>query len=278
MIVRHFRQSLLWPLQLMPRHASVADPLRPWQHLLAQVGCPWREVIDEYTGDPSGFHERHYNEFITFLPYVQRFLYGEGARRGAGGRTGGASSLHVLRRHDVARLRVRLRPDAEPIELQVRHVDLCFFYDVDVVLLNVELHADNLPLAVAQEVLYRVGRGYPPGWDEAGYGLHTTAESVWLGHDGQELSVGDSRHRERFLAHVATHRAPRLVAHWQWLLEPMLPDDGDDDDGAVDVLRYRQLEFHRMPVAAYLAVDDPQALTRADFVRLGLVAGPGVAA
>ncbi|MEY8875067.1 MAG: hypothetical protein AB9M60_01045, partial [Leptothrix sp. (in: b-proteobacteria)] len=50
------------------------------------------------------------------------------------------------------------------------------------------------------------------------------------------------------------------------------------DDGAVDVLRYRQLEFHRMPVAAYLAVDDPQALTRADFVRLGLVAGPGVAA
>jgi phage terminase large subunit len=39
---------------------------------------PWCEVVDEYTGDASGhFQERHYNEFVTFLPYVQRFLYGE---------------------------------------------------------------------------------------------------------------------------------------------------------------------------------------------------------
>ena len=30
-----------------------------------------------------------------------------------------------------------------------------------------------------------------------------------------------------------------------------------------------------MPVMAYLAMDDARALTRADFVRLGLVTGPG---
>ena len=30
-----------------------------------------------------------------------------------------------------------------------------------------------------------------------------------------------------------------------------------------------------MPVLAYLAMDDARALTRADFVRLGLVTGPG---
>lgn len=40
-------------------------------------------------------------------------------------------------------------------------------------------------------------------------------------------------------------------------------------------LRYRQIEYHRMPLTAYLALDDPQALTRKDFIRLGLVTGAG---
>ena len=63
--VRHFRQILLWPLRLMPpaRRATAAVPHRtPWQ-ILRELGeaSPWREVVDEYTGDPARFHERHYN-------------------------------------------------------------------------------------------------------------------------------------------------------------------------------------------------------------------------
>ncbi|ACB35974.1 conserved hypothetical protein [Leptothrix cholodnii SP-6] len=273
-LVRQFRQSLLWPLQLMPRE-GVADPLRPWKHLLhAMPGSPWREVIDEYTGDPEDFHERHYNEFVTFLPYVQRFLYGEGAERGAGGRTGGASSMHVLRRHDVARVRLQLTEAAEPIELKVEHVDLYFFYDVDVIALNVEVSARDLPLNVAQEVLYRFGRGYPPGWDAQGRGLHCPADAMWIGHQGEVLARTDANQRDAFLSYVATHRAPRLAAHWRWLLEPLVPDQAD----LPGALRYRQIEFHRMPVTAYLALDDPRELSRADFVRLGLVSGQGVVA
>src|SRR5499426_318153 len=42
-------------------------------------------------------------------------------------------------------------------------------------------------------------------------------------------------------------------------------------------LRYRPVEYHRMPVMGYLAVDRLSALTRADFVRLGLVMPPGPA-
>jgi hypothetical protein len=38
-------------------------------------------------------------------------------------------------------------------------------------------------------------------------------------------------------------------------------------------LRYRQIEYYRMPMMGYLAVDDPRALSREDFVRLGLVTG-----
>jgi hypothetical protein len=40
-------------------------------------------------------------------------------------------------------------------------------------------------------------------------------------------------------------------------------------------VRYRQLEYHRMPTMAFLAVDDVDALTRADWVRLGLLTPPG---
>jgi hypothetical protein len=51
-----------------------------------------------------------------------------------------------------------------------------------------------------------------------------------------------------------------------------LVSDHSEREGA---LRYRQIEYYRMPLMAYLAVDDPRALTRSDFVRLGLVAGAG---
>ena len=271
-IVRHFRQSLLWPLQLMPREGSRSER-RPWEQLLdASTSHPWREVFDEYTGQASGFHERHYNEFVTFLPYVQRFLYGDGSARGGRGRTGGASSMRVLRRDDVAQVRLVLQPGGEPVVLAVEHIDLYFFYDVDVLMLNVEVHADDLPLSVAQELLYRFGRGYPPGWDDEGRGLHCAAVVEWLDLRGQVLAASDAGDRDAFLSFVARHRAPRLAAHWRWLLQPLVPDQEDEARGP---LRFRQIEYHRMPVMGYLAVDDPTQLSRADFVRLGLVAGRG---
>ncbi|MDZ7857384.1 hypothetical protein [Sphaerotilus sp.] len=272
-MVRHFRQSLLWPLHLMPREGERAGR-PPWETLLdgAAGGVqPWRVVVDEYTGEASGFHERHYNEFVTFLPYVQRFLYGDGSARGGRGRTGGASSMQVLRRDDVRQVRLTLQAESPPVVLAVEHVDLYFFYDVDVVMLNVEVCADDLPLAVAQELLYRFGRGYPPGWDGEGRGLHCAAAVEWLGADGQVLAASDAGDRDAFLSFVARHRAPRLAAHWRWLLQPLVPDQED----AVGPLRFRQIEYHRMPVMAYLAVDDPVQLSRADFVRLGLVSGQG---
>src|SRR3954462_12869561 len=73
--VRQFRQVLLWPLRLMTAEDA---PGPPWHMLRDMPGSPWQEVVDEYTGEAGGFHERHYNEFVAFLPYVQRFLYGEG--------------------------------------------------------------------------------------------------------------------------------------------------------------------------------------------------------
>ncbi len=269
--VRHLRHVLLWPLRLMAHDSAPGRP--PWQ-VLRDLGeaSPWREVVDEYTGDPAQFHERHYNEFVTFLPYVQRFLFGEGrSQRLAGDADDAGAPMRVFRRHDVARLRATTRAGAAPVELRVVHVDLYFFFDVDVVLLNLEVEADDLDLHTAQELLYRFGRGYPPGWDAQGQPLHCLAGAEWLAADGRVLAQSDAQHRDLYLAHVAEHRAPRIAAHWAWLLQPLVADHS----GAEGALRYRQIEYYRMPMMAYLALDDPRALSRSDFVRLGLVTGAG---
>ncbi len=273
-VVRHFRQVLLWPLRVMPQEPDTGHP--PW-HALRELGAasPWREQSDEYSGEHQTFHERHYHEFVTFLPYVQRFLYGEGRSTRADdmdaeGAYSGAP-MRIFRRRDVAAVRVRTRADAPPLTLRVQHVDLYFFFDVDVVLLNVEVEADELALSQAQELMYRFGRGYPPGWDAKGEPLHCLSMAEWLAADGTVLARSDAHEREAFLAHVAEHRAPRLSAHWAWLLQPLVADHAAPE-GA---LRVRQIEYYRMPTMAYLALDDPRALSRNDWVRLGLVTGAG---
>ncbi|MEX8519431.1 MAG: hypothetical protein AB3X44_13045 [Leptothrix sp. (in: b-proteobacteria)] len=267
--VRHMRQVLLWPLRLMPVSAAGGHGQRPWE-LLQALGdsSPWQEWIDEYTGSPERFHERHYSEFVTFLPYVQQFLYGEGGSRGG---ALAESSMRVFRRRDVAAVRLQARRDAAPLVLQVVHVNLYFFYDVDVMLLEVEVRADDLSLAQAQELLYRFGRAYPSGWDADGEPLHSLTAVDWLGADGRVLASSDAQQREGYLSYVAQHRAPRIASHWDFLLQPLVPDHAERD-GA---LRYRQIAYYRMPVLAYLALDEPQALSRSDFVRLGLVTGAG---
>lgn len=271
--VHQMRQVLLWPLRLMPGSGLDQTSRRPWEVLQALGdSSPWRKVIDEFNGDAANFHERHYNEFVTFLPYVQRFLYGEARSGGGGGRgDSGEAGMRVFRRSDVAQVRVTSRAGAEPLLLEVIHVDLYFFYDVDVVMLNIEVGASNLPLAQAQDVLYRFGRGYPAGWDDEGQALHCMHQVEWLDAQGKPLSVSDAQHRDAFLAHVCEKRAPRIASHWKFLLEPLVYDPVAEP-GA---LRYRQIEYYRMPVMAYLSVADPQALSRDDFIRLGHVMGNG---
>ena len=85
------------------------------------------------------------------------------------------------------------------------------------------------------------------------------------------LARSDYERREKHLAFVCQHRSPGIASHWEWLLRPMV----QHHSGEVGIVRYRQLEYHRMPTMAYLAVDEIDALTRADWVRLALVAPAG---
>ena len=269
-IVRHFRQILLWPLQIM--HARVREPhISKYWELLEAMGdeCPWREVDDEF-GDPDDFQERHYKEFITFLPYVQRFLYGEGV--GCEGQSGyGKSPIRVFRRRDIARMKVILDEQAPPLLFHVAHVDLHFFYDLDVVILVVEFFANDIPLLLAEDVLFKVGRAYPAFWEANGQGGQCPYRVEWLSAAGETLAVSDYENRRKYLRFVCQHRSPNVAAHWEYLLWPLALYHSDREG----VIRYRQIEYHRMPLLAYLSFNDPQALTRGDFARLALVAKAG---
>lgn len=268
--VRQFREILLWPLQLEPL-APEGQIQKHWELLTKLPGGEvWSEVVDEYDCDPREFQERHYSEFVTFLPTVQRFLYGEG-REGAVHSRPTASSIRVFRRRDISRVRLVLHEGAAPIELEIAHVDLYFFYDVDVVLLAVEVIGRDLPLPQVHELLFRFGRAYPPYWGSDTRGATCPHRTEWLDASGAVLACSDFNDRAKYLEFVCEHRAPRIGAHWAFAMRPLVLHSADEPGK----LRYRQLEYYRMPLMAYLAVDDMTRVTRADYVRLALVTGPG---
>ena len=271
-VVRQFRQVLLWPLQLMPL-AEGGQIHRHWQ-LIAAAGPsnPWHEVDDEFTGDPHDFQERHYAEFVNFLPYVQRVLYGEGKGISTYAfEPSSESPIRVFRRDDVRGVRIQITKTSAPIELRIAHVDLYFFFDLDIVIPVIEVFGTSLGLEVAQNILFRFGRSYPPYWEADGRGAHCPWSVEWLGANGESLAHSDYGRRDKYLAFVCEHRSPTVAAHWEWLLQPMV----QHHSAQPGPVRYRQLEYHRMPTMAYLALDEVDALTRADWVRLGLVSAPG---
>jgi hypothetical protein len=267
--VKHLRQILLWPVYLLPldENAPIQDH---WEHLATpSPDNPWREIDDEF-GDPGEFQIRHYNEFVTFLPPVQRFLYGQGLGRVVR-KVYGESPIKTMRRNDVARVRVTLDKGDEPVMLEIAHVDLYFFFDIDIAILAVEVVTNDLSFDRAQELLFRFGRAYPAYWDESGRGGHCPWKVEWLSAVDDVLAVSDYENREKFLSFVCRHRAPCIASHWEYLLNPLALYHSDKKGE----IRYRQLEYYRMPYMTLLAVEDVAKLSRADSIRLALGNEPG---
>jgi len=260
---------VLWPLQLVPEKET-GKLQRHWEALGAiERENLWHEVIEEFHCDPEDFRERSYREFVTFLPFVQRFLYGSKVGMDPARREG-EPSLRIYRRRDIRKV-VITYGDGSSLTFNVGHIDLYFFLDADIALLAFELFIDDLPLDRAQDTMFRFGRAYPGFWDETGEGANCPRRVEWLDAEGAVRAVSDYGERRRYLEHVARHRTARLAAHWEYLLEPLLPADSEQ----IGSLRFRPLEYYRMPFLAYLAVDEPKALSRADFVRLALATQPG---
>jgi len=266
-VVRHIHQVALWPLQLMPLRPDV-QVQRHWEAFDAMpVPHQWRELRDRFGGDSGEFQESHYREFVTFLPYVQRFLYGASAGQESSRHR--EPSMRVFRRTDVALARLSF-VDGEVVDFRIAHVDLYFFLDADIAILAFGMHTNDLPLPRAQDALFRFGRAYPGSWDDTGCGGNCLQRVEWLDHSGKVLARSDYENRAKFLEHVAQHRSPCIASHWEFLLRPLELEE----PGCKALLRYRLLEYYRMPMMAYVAVDEPTALSRGDFVRLCLFTQP----
>ena len=266
--VKELRHILLWPLHIEPNFSGEGEAkIRATLAGTAEQPSPWTPLADEFTANAEEFQERHYKEFVTFLPYVQRFLYGESrsARRAADDPPSEASVV-IFRRRDVTQLRIVLQRGQPALQLNLAHIDLYFFQDLNIALLNVELIGQNLSLHTTLDLLHRFGRAYPAGWDDAGDGLHNTYSVEWLDASGNVLVASDSAHREKYLSFVCKHRAPAVAVHWDYLLRPLILDQSDEE-GA---LRYSLIEVYRMPFMAYLALDNPRTLSRNDFMQIAL--------
>jgi hypothetical protein len=255
----------------MPVDASTSPPSRYWD-LFDPLHAEnrWREVEKTFGENPDAFRERYYKEFVTFLPYVQRFLYGESP--GEDTSSGyGLSPIRVFRRNDIASVRMTFDERTGPVTFVAEAVELYFFYDIDIVILRVEVAADDLPLPMVQQALFSFGRAYPAFWDSRGRAGQCLQKVEWLAADGSSLAGSDYDDREKFLKFFSRRHTPVIAHHWEFLLRPMSLYHSERPG----VLRYRQIEYHRMPLMAYLAFDEPRELTRGDFVRLALVTKPG---
>lgn len=258
-VVREFRHTLLWPLQLR-RIRSEHGFAHPWEALKANPG-PWKSVKDNLLADDDSC-QLGYREFVYFLPYVQRFLYGFGE---ADGKT--PASLHVFKRDDIASVRVRLHQDSAPVELAVARLRLIFFYDVDIAVLAFEVQARDLPLADAVDMMDRFGRPYPPSWESDTQAAHCTFGVELLDGEGRLVSASDYGDREKYLTLVRDIKQTPLSMHWESLLKPMVPAYLGGGP-----LQYYQIENKRIPIMSYLSFDEPRELTRGDFARIAFAA------
>jgi hypothetical protein len=263
-VVHHFRQIVFWPLQLITTGDRAG-----YQILEDMKDAPWNAQGDKFGTAEEIFGERHYREFVSFLPQVQRFLYGDSRSKNSKFSENDIS-MRVFQRHDIKGVRITLDLDMAPVTCDVVHTGLFFFYDVDAVILVCEIAANNIPLSTAQKLMQRFGRAYPAGWREDGWPIHCPVLVEWLGEDGHVLAMSDYHNRPRFLQFVDERRAACIASHWEYLLHPLT----NDAECEVSPLRLREIEYYRMPVMSYLALDKLDALTQADYIALALATAP----
>ena len=163
--------------------------------------------------------------------------------------------MRVFRRRDIAAVRVVTHAGAEPVRLEVARRPASSSISTWSCL-NLEVHASDLPLAQANELLYRFGRGYPSGWDAQGHHCTAWPASSGFGAAGgaRAFGLGPAGGLPPMSPSTARRASPRTG--------PTSRAAGGGSLRPRGALRYRQIEYYRMPLMAYLAVDDPRSLAQ----------------
>ncbi len=264
---------------------------------IAQWGC-WDEAaglfdrLDGLPPDPfcqlDGISRQdivRYGENVFYHPFVQRFLYGHGDNQ---------TPVRVWqRKNGPARLRLRLMEKDEGscwqrdavADFQVCRTSL-YWFNLDeganeatatpqerfgIAILALEIAKTDQPMAVqyAQELLDRFRRIYPPYFSK-GRGGRIPYEIEWQDaysqhcHNAPPSRTDDRRCLDWVKKHHNTRVSYPVLEHWRWLLANVWEDA--ESIKAMEGLTI--MEDERLPLMAWIACDDPRALTRQDFVRL----------
>lgn len=217
---------------------------------------------DEYIGGFGQFYEWYYQEFVIFKFYVQCFLYGVG---------NSDLCMKVLCCEDVKCLWVQMYEGVMLCELEVVYVDLYFFDDVDLVILNVELLVDELVFEEVQELMYCFGCVYFGGWDVMGSFLYVLCYVEWLDCDGCVLVVLDGVDCEVFIQYVYWYCVLCIVVYWVFLFYLLLSEYEEFMYYFDQVLCYWQVELYCMLLMVYLVLNELCMLVCVDFICLGFV-------
>lgn len=298
--VRDYSLIMMWPLAVRPCPGGpgadriLSDRMSQWPEKIRKAveaeGC-WKKL-------PSGLHHARslqdiqrpsgcqlspdeYSEFVYFYPFIQSFLFGRG--------DGQSAPLLTLYRHtEITAIEVTVGENEKErtFRLSVPRLNLYVFGTGDVFIvtevsmpvstLKEKGEAGNMTLTLANvlDVNECLRRAYAPyfyadmnsGCLKPGYALKDVS---WVTENGRWTEPREELGCEIWQALSADLVADRprnpLYAHWKQLL-PRLKAQG---------LEWRQVQDDRMPAMTSVTVDDPDEISRGDWVRLANFDGHG---
>lgn len=274
-LIRHFREILLWPLQISLERSRIPSGKEVFTATLDRVGKPdsqWDPMDDYIRRDSGSSEETAYAEFVYFHPFVRRFLYPSHRSRIK-------RPLIALRRNDIKRVDIHLSSIASQIEQYTLNVDRVHLYlfETSTALLVVEVSTtEPLTITTAEALLDQFRRAYPPYWDTKNNFApgHCPQLVRWIQTDGTHVPwTADYHIRSEYTKRLLNSQEPRVSAHWEHLLFPLLPPSASSEYKRQP--RFHQILDDRIPVMAFLTFDDPTRLSNGDFMRLAFLDGAG---
>ena len=257
-----FDHILFWPVQLEGPEIATTSPKSWVKWIEAQGkngGTQWVRAGLWNRGDPGITVKQHLAEASYFYPFVRDILFRESESE--------SHCLEVMVRDDVKTVSVQAKKDSQPVIFDVRRMQL-YLVETRVAMLVVELTNDLVrPIGDLAEVLDSFRRTYPPYYDREDRGGHCPQIVEWQGSGGSKLpGISTSTYHGQTILNSERHTP--VSKHFEDLLKPLVHWEPSKADREKHPATWRQLGDERMLSMTFLALPDPKALTRQDFIRL----------